>query len=508
MATFIEQFKAARRTSVPFLTVNTSDINACIYQMAQVLNGAPMISWDIIRGLVPLNDAAQPLLQLFEQDPAMMTNPNEVLNKLPLLPSKKNENGQWVGPVIFMHNLHLFLNPGSRIDEVARIAIIQGILNLRDIFKENRRTLVNVSNQIVLPPELSDMLVLDEPLPDREQLAGVIEEIYNATGVKQPDKKTREQEVEAITGIRSLFLAETVSAMCITKTGMDRDGLNLHRRKLVEQTKGTTLFTPTSEMEIAGNENFLYLMKRRMNGKNRPGALILIDEVGDEMAGNRGDNTGVSQYIHKSFLTWMVEKNVPGVMQVGIPGVGKTYGPKVLASLFGIPLLMMDIGAMKEGELGKSEANIRAALDVAYTVAGGKPFLIGTTNSTVNLSPQFMSRFDYTFMFDLPNKDARLAAWKIYMKQCELKKDQALPDDENWTPREIRKCCECARDHDFTLVEASQFIVPVAKAGAADIAKLRSEANGRYIAADKPGFYEAPKTDVAGFKRAGRAITN
>jgi hypothetical protein len=512
--TFIEQIKAARRVSVPFLTVITSDQNATILNIGRALHAAvPMLSWDIVRGITPLNTAAQSYLETFEQDPAMMTNPVEVLNKAALLSSFNDDanehgygKGQPIGPILFMHNLHLFLNPDSRIDESARISILQGILNLRDLYKENRRTLIILAPQMVMPQELGDMIVLDEPLPDKQQLAAVITDIYKQTGVKEPDEKTRAMEIEAVMGTPSTFLAEQISAMCITKNGLNLGDLRQRKRKQVEQTKGCSMWSG-DEIEIAGNEQFLTFMDRYLVGPDRPGAMILLDEIGDSMAGNAGDNTGVSQDIHKAILTFMEDNKVPGIMEVGVPGVGKTHGPKALANKHNIPLILADIGAMKEGEVGRSEGNVRAFLKLALAVSGGKLLAIGTTNSTANLSPQLMSRFRYTFMFDIPGDAGRKQAWKIYIKEFGLtpKQTKEMPDDKNWTPREIRNCCESARALEYTLKQAAEFVCPVYRSGAVAIAKLRAEAHGRYLSDSKPGFYEQPKVEL---RPGGRAIAN
>jgi SpoVK/Ycf46/Vps4 family AAA+-type ATPase len=205
----------------------------------------------------------------------------------------------------------------------------------------------------------------------------------------------------------------------------------------------------------------------------------------------------------------MEDNKVPGIMEVGVPGVGKTHGPKALCNKHNIPLILADVGAMKEGEVGRSEGNVRAFLKLALAVSGGKLLAVGTTNSTANLSPQLMSRFRYTFMFDIPDEAGRAAAWKIYIKQYQLgpKQIKEMPDDKNWTPREIRNCCEAARALEYNLKEAAKFICPVFKSGAADIAKLRAEANGRYLSDSKPGFYEAPKVEL-GLRPGGRAISN
>ena len=141
--------------------------------------------------------------------------------------------------------------------------------------------------------------------------------------------------------------------------------------------------------------------------------------------------------MHGYLLTFMENNKIPGNLSVGVPGVGKTYGPKVLANRHKLPLIFMDFGAMKEGVVGKTAENIRNAMGRALAISGGKFLLIGTTNSTKNLSPQLLSRFRYTFFWDVPTKEGRATAWKLYIKEYNLTKEQtaAMPDDENWTPR-------------------------------------------------------------------------
>ena len=251
-----------------------------------------------------------------------------------------------------------------------------------------------------------------------------------------------------------------------------------------------------SEIEIAGSMNFLSFMGRYCTGPERPGYFMLFDEIGDAMAGNAGDNTGVSQDIHAYILKWMETWENSGIMEVGIPGVGKTYGPKALSNMYNIPLIIADVGGMKESGVGDSEANVRAATKLAMAVAGDKVLAIGTTNSTANLSPQLMSRFGFTFFFDLPSPEARQTAWKIYIKKYKLDADQPLPDDSNWTPREIRNCCRTAYALSYPLAEAARFVVPVFKAGATAIANLRQEAHEKYLSDSNPGFYQNPQATV------------
>lgn len=58
-----------------------------------------------------------------------------------------------------------------------------------------------------------------------------------------------------------------------------------------------------------------------------------------------------------------------GVALFGIPGTGKSLCAKVAASLFKLPLLRLDMGAVFGGILGASEKNIREAMQIAEVIA-------------------------------------------------------------------------------------------------------------------------------------------
>ena len=138
-----------------------------------------------------------------------------------------------------------------------------------------------------------------------------------------------------------------------------------------------------------------------------------------------------------------------GAFLVGVPGCGKSLAAKCLASAWGVPLLRLDMGALKSKFVGESEANIRKALQVAETVApcvlwcdeidkalagstgqqgdGGVSadalgallswmqertapvFVLATANDVRNLPPELLrkGRFDETWWVDLPTARER-----------------------------------------------------------------------------------------------------
>lgn len=480
MSKFIELFKAARRTGTPIVAVRTPDYAATINSIRSTTNGSPLFSWDIAQGVQALNESAEKVFSnvLDGRDPIMTTNPVEALQMAKNLPAKS---------LFFMHNAQRIIDAGDG-------SVAQAVWNLRDIFKSNFRMLVLLAPEITMPAELAnDVLVLDEPLPTNEELAAIVRELCNAVEYK-PTEEIVTKAVNATCGL-SAFSAEQVIAMSITSIDgnvqIDLDALWERKRQQIEQTPGLSI-SRVAASQVAGLKNFMTFMRKLLTGPMQPRAIVLLDEIGDAMAGREGDNTGVSQDIHGAILSFMEDNKVPGVMEVGIPGVGKSYGIEAIAAEFGIPFIKADIGAMKDSKVGASEAAVRQFMKVAQAMSGGKLLFVGTTNSTANLSPQLMSRFRYTFFYDIPTAEGRNAAWDIYIKQFGLKRQQTPPDD-NWTPREIRNCCEAAYALGCSLQEAAAFIVPVYRSGADDIAKLRAEANGKYLDADRDGFYQTPK---------------
>ena len=66
---FLDQFMAARRVSTPIIAVRTPDPASTIRSIADALladpknNNAPLVAWDIIRGLTALNSLGKDVVQ-------------------------------------------------------------------------------------------------------------------------------------------------------------------------------------------------------------------------------------------------------------------------------------------------------------------------------------------------------------------------------------------------------------------------------------------------------------
>ncbi len=496
----LEQVKQARLKGVPLIGISTPDQIATVANLAGNLNGkAPKFLWDCANGTRGLNKDSEKVLTSLcgGQDPAQLT---QGLPDALVLAQKLPQDS-----LLFLLNGHLFLD---------QPLVIQCVSNLRDTFKADGRTLFLLAPEVSLKPELfSDFVLFDEPLPTEKELEKVVSERYAEARVEIPTLKNPEPElmkraVDALLGT-AIFPAEQIASLSMTTKGIDTDALWERKRKIIDATKGLTIYRGTECFnDIGGVENAKQEMRWSMNSDKVDWRVVLfIDELDKGMAAADTDTSGTTQYQLQLMLTKMQDLDLPAYLYVGPPGATKSMLAKAVANEAGRITIQMDLGAMKGSLVGESEQLTRQAWKVIEAVSGGKILVIATCNRHVALKPELKRRFEAIFYFDLPTAEERAAIWKIWLRKYDLSK-QAFPNDEGWTGAEIKTCCKRAYNYGISLVEASKAIVPVAKAQAATIAELRQQAAGVFISASHEGTYEMPsEASSAALPSIGRKIS-
>lgn len=496
----VKDFKAARRAAVPILFIETADPASCIRQIRGIAKTAPLIQWDKSQGFTPKNKEGEAALisvlgpaEDGQGDPTnnwLVKEPEDALREASRFPGKSSTSG---GTVLFFMNAHLFLNPQIH-NETA--AVMQSMWNLRDIYKQNTRTLVCFAPEISLPAELKqDVLVLEDPLPTDEELSTLIRTIYKSaqqstSSLPDIDDATVKSSAEATKGLSS-FQAEQVFAMSITEKGVDLESAWDKKRKTIEQTPGMRIWRGKETFnDVRGCNGIKSYLTDIMLGEDAPTVLAFWDEMEKMFAGTMGDLSGTTQEMHGQILSWMVDEEILALMMIGHPGCSKSYIVKALAGQFKKHLVMMNISELKGGIIGQSTAQTRAALRMLSAI--GRPLVIGTCNNLDTLSPELKDRFKLgTFFFDLPSAEERAAVWEIWMSKYKLSK-QAIDWDEGWTPRNIRDCCELSWRLKKPLSVVKEFIVPVCRSNPKRIEELRRMADGKFLSSSKPGIYEMP----------------
>jgi hypothetical protein len=533
----VERLKAARRVAVPIVAVESPDPAETIRTVrAAFENGAktpiPIVQWDAMNGLAGLNAAGAEALAAVltstdpdsgvtstppqDQWPALTANPGAALALMAQLPGElfSGKELSQRGTIAFMLNAHRYFQdqPGVQNGQV-----VQGIWNLRDAFKSNRRTLVPiVAPGARLPAELAqDVVVFDEPYPDDEALKAVVAEQTKAAPLAQA---ALEGAVDALRGL-SAFAAEQVTAMSLTKDGLDVGELWERKVKVIEATDGFTVYKGAETFDdVRGAANFTDFAGRLIRSKRSPTLYVQIDEIEKSFAGlgNRGgagDNTGITQDRLRTMLTYMEDEGWTGLILLGHAGCGKSLLTKALANTASrvtgrrILSLALDLEATSSSAAGEAGRRMRAAMKLIKSLAaGGRVCFVATCNGVDELPPALKRRFKLgTWMADLPERAEKDAMWEMNLAKYGLdkrslttvngKKTLARPDDTDWTGADIRNVCDTADNLECTLEEACQFTTFIARSDPDAVSKLRRFADGKLVSISRPGAYRAPFTD-------------
>ena len=468
-----------RRACVPLLAIQTVDpaevLQLAVAEMEASTKKAPVIQWDCVHGLRGVNEEGTSVLSSLVPDPIVTTNATEALVVL----EKLQDDMEAAKGIVVMIGLVDFLNPTTT----------QALWNLRDVLPSQGILLIMAVPLGWRNPMPDDIVMIEAPLPTRENHIETALRLCKDASVDTPSVKTQEKIADALAGLGSFSSVQALS-LSISKNGLNIDSLWERKRQQISETPGLMMYTGTERFnDLGGLDQAKKLFRAYLNGKRKPGAVFLLDEVEKVFAGAAGDTSGVSQAILGYLLTYMQDYNAAGAIFIGPPGAAKSAFSKAIGNEGGMPTIAMDLGGVRGSLVGESEARMRKNLAVATAVSGGRPFFVATCNSISVLPPELRRRFNMgTIFFDLPSDPEKKVIWDIYLRKYDLPK-QTLPKCVDWTGAEIKQCADMADRLGVTLVEAAKFVVPVATSAREKIQSLREQASGRYLSASNEGIY-------------------
>jgi len=495
----LDLFSRYRSVATPLLAYTTPDAPASQLAIQDQLQKddatdfpgepkSPVLAYDVIRGLTFVNEEGKQALKAMGVAPGGILNPASVLETLAAKAPPRT--------LTFFHNAHLFWTGPDKAQ------FLQGVLNCREPFKTNWRTLVLFQFGGAVPMELErDVVPIEEALPTREVLAEKVQSLLKAGKLDPADEPTLEKATSALAGL-SLFAAEQVTSVSLRTTGIDIESMRDRARHQIRMTPGLSVEDGGQTFEgLGGLSNIKRFCSLIRHGEEPPNLIVFMDEI-EKQIGGANDLSGISTYYIGQILQEMADTKATGFISYGQPGTGKTEIAKALARELDSFVIRIDLGKMKDKLQGQSEARLNAALRVIRAVGQGRVTWNATSNGLTNLPGELKSRFSLgTFFFDLPTAEERASIWKIHEAAWHLTPEhlKARPDDTDWTGREIYSCCRNAYRLRLTLREAAEFIVPIARSDMETITLRRREAHGRYISASYPGTYRAPglKTEEA-----------
>jgi hypothetical protein len=498
--TFKELFTAARSISTPTVAVRTFDATSTINNVtstfdAELFELTPFCSWDGIRGLKGINDKGTEAVGAMcaKADGGAGVERAATVD-LTICLGVLEEADEDV--IVFIHNPQLFWNTEKR--------VIQGMCNLRNPYKANGNMLVNligVGDEI--PAELQqDMLVLEEPLPTRDELAKIVKDTYAYAAQKKEyaackngaTAETIKAAVDAGIGLPAFPFEQSTSMVLDKETGkLDIETLWGRKKDIVSQNPGLSYHSGHEALaDMYGCKSWVATNRRLMDGPYRPTIIVRMDEIQRQLAGSESDSSGTKGNLMGKFLTWVNDKNVICVLNVGVSGTSKSWGPYCLGGEYGLPVVNYSVADMEHKHVGESARHMETAHRVLESISDGKILLFASANSLDGLPPELISRFQRggIWFFDLPDEDEKNGILDLKIKMYGLDPSQSRPAMQNWTGRDIDNCAGKAKLYDISLAEASQYIIPLHQSHTEMIDNIRSMASNKYLSASKPGVYK------------------
>ncbi len=435
------------------------------------------------------------------------SDPNAVLNYI-----RQNRSRT----IFVLRDLHRWLDP----------VILRGVRSLARSLqaapRAEARAIVILTPSSEVPAELAGhATVIDYPLPERAEVAAILDGVVGALPEEVRIRVqgalvngSREAAIDAAVGLSAEEVSSCYARSLVTLQGIDPAVVSAEKKRVIAREKVLTWHDPDPRgLEAVGGLEVLkgWLKQRRL---------------------------ALSQAARAYGLP-----APKGCLLVGVPGCGKSLTAKAVASAWGLPLLRLDLGALKSKFVGESEGNIRKALAVAETVAPcvlwldeiekalagatgaqgdggvsadalgavlswmqervGSVFVVATANDVSSLPPELLrkGRFDELFFVDLPTGIERAAVLAATVKQH----GRALSTDaieavaretEGFTGAELAALVPDALFTAFAdgareitvadLLEAARTVTPLSKTAAERIARTREWAKGRARPASFP----------------------
>jgi SpoVK/Ycf46/Vps4 family AAA+-type ATPase len=370
--------------------------------------------WSITRGIVRLED-----------DPSKTDeSTRDPVNALTFV-EKCTE------PALFvLLDFHSFLNDQT---------VIRKLRDLVNNLKSTYETLIIISPVLTVPVELEkEFVVIDYDLPAFEEISELLEGIIEVVSsgedvVVDLDAETKERLIKAAMGLTRSEAENAFARAIVLDKRLDKNDID----KILEEKKQAI----------------------------RKSKLLEYYEAREDF-GNVGGLDSLKDWLSKrgvAFTQKATDFGLPqpkGILLIGVQGCGKSLTAKAVASLWKLPLLRLDIGAVFSGIVGSSEENMRKAIKAAETLspiilwideiekglsgvqsstfsdAGTSArvfstfltwlqektapvFVIATANNIQMLPPELLrkGRFDEIFFVDLPSVEERKEIFKIHIKK-------------------------------------------------------------------------------------------
>lgn len=314
---------------------------------------------------------------------------------------------------------------------VGQPRVVRKLRRLAQKFRYAKKTLVITMPQWRLPDELKDdAVMLDFPAPGMVELDDILSRLTATPGVRvNLTTQGRDKLLRSALGLSTNHARRIFSKAIVSKGGLDErdiDLVNSEKKQIIRDSGALEFFSPS---ETIGDVGGLDVLKEWLRTRER------------------------------AFSREAREYGLPapkGIALIGIPGTGKSLTAKMIAGLWHLPLIRLDLGALFGSLVGQSEENTRRALSLAETISpcllwideiekglsvgGGdagtsmrvfasilswmqektRPvFVVATANNISMLPPELLrrGRVDEIFFLDLPTPAERREIFDVHIRK-------------------------------------------------------------------------------------------
>ena len=451
-------------------------------------------TWDVAQGAANIGDKTVKIGG---------TDPGEMLAAI----RERAEEGGAEGPercVWIMRDLPGWL---SGLTGLATLRQLRNVARfLPGVDREKAQAIVVLTPSADIPPELSNhATVIEWPLPDRAEIGSVLDAALGSLPLEMQKTAapngTRDAAIDAAVGLSGEEAASCYARSLVKLRLIDPATVAQEKRRVIARERVLEWYDPL------------------------PGGLDAVGGLDNLKAWLMARKAAYSPKAREYGLP-----APKGALLVGVPGCGKSLTAKAIATAWGVPLLRMDLGALKSKFVGESEGNLRKAFKVIEAIGrcvvwldeiekalqgatsgsadGGvssdalgailswmqerssEAFVIATANDVSSLPPELTrkGRFDEIWSIDLPTQDERgailLAALRSHRREgLAIDLSEVASACNGFTGAEIAAIVPDALFAAFAedgreittedLLEASKSVAPMSKTAADKIAKLR-----------------------------------
>ena len=415
--------------------------------------------------------------------------------------------------VWIMRDLAPWLQGPSSMSTVRRVRNLARTLPATELNSAQAVIVLSPSSQV--PEELAaHATVIEWPLPDREEMGEILDVVLETVEGASLVNGERDAAIDAAVG-----LSGEEAQACYSKS-------------LVQLRKIDPTVVAQEKKRVITRERVLEWYDPIPGGLDAVGGLDLLK-------------------------TWLIERRLAysakarayglpaprGALLVGVPGCGKSLTAKAVATAWGVPLLRLDLGALRSKFVGESETNLRKVFKVAEAIGrcviwldeiekslqgatsgsadggvsadalgailswmqerAGEAFVIATANDAKSLPPELLrkGRFDEVWFVDLPNTRERVGVLSAALKshgrgKLKIDLDLVAASCETFTGSEVAELVPTEMFSAFSdkgreittadLIEATKTVTPLAKTAAEKIEELRTWAATRARPATSP----------------------